>query len=141
MDKTVIQVFKREIKKCNADCETMIGFGDFLRGTLTLYKLSKKYGFNLIIDFRHHPIGNYIDTVNLEYINIIDNNIDELKFFFSYNNLINYILNNNNNIICLLSNSYIDRKDINDSNTVNSILEDEQKFMKIYLDQIINLMI
>jgi len=56
MNKTVIQVFKKEIKKYNADCETMIGFGDFLRGSLTLYLLSEVYKYNLIIDIRYNPI-------------------------------------------------------------------------------------
>ncbi len=32
------------------------GFGDFLRGTVTLYQLSKKYGFNLCLDFSSHPL-------------------------------------------------------------------------------------
>lgn len=131
MKKTIIQTYKQEISENNSDFNfSMAGLGDCIRGTLTLYKLSKIYDFNLIIDFRHHPIGNYINTQNLEYINIIDNSINELKFFFSLEGLKNYILNNDNNIICVQTNAFYEEKDIYDINTINSITEDEQNFMK-----------
>lgn len=38
------------------------GFGDFLRGSISLYQLSKKYGFNLSLDFSSHPLGRYINS-------------------------------------------------------------------------------
>lgn len=37
------------------------GFGDFLRGSIALYQLSKKFPFDLKIDFSNHPLGSYID--------------------------------------------------------------------------------
>jgi hypothetical protein len=131
MTKTIIQIYKQEIKGNNRDHDvTMSGLGDCIRGTLTLYKLSKIYGFNLIIDFRYHPIGKYIDTQNIEYTNFIESNMDELKFFFFIDGLKNYILNNDNNIICVQTNAFYEEEDIYDTNVVNSLKEDEQNFMK-----------
>ena len=40
------------------------GFGDFLRGTITLYQLSKKYGFNLCLDFSSHPLHHFLNLYN-----------------------------------------------------------------------------
>lgn len=40
------------------------GFGDFLRGSISLYQLSVKYGFNLSLDFRSHPLGCLINRNN-----------------------------------------------------------------------------
>jgi len=136
MNKTVIQVYKQNFQDKDkiqleiGQYDIMAGLGDCIRGTITLYKLSKIYGFNLIIDFRYHPIGNYIDTKNLEHANDVNNNIDDVKFIFYLHNLKNYILNNNNNIIYLHTNAWYDDKDIYNTNTINSMLEDEQNFMK-----------
>jgi hypothetical protein len=130
MTKTIIQVYKQNFSPENKEHDSNIGLGDCIRGTITLYKLSKILGFNLIIDFRHHPIGNYIDTKNLEYVEYIDSNIDNIKMFFWLNSLKEYILNNDNNIICLHTNAWYEEKDIYDTTTVNSMTEDEQNFMK-----------
>jgi hypothetical protein len=37
-----------------------MGLGDFIRGSLSCYQLCRIYGIPLVIDFRHHPIGQYI---------------------------------------------------------------------------------
>lgn len=36
------------------------GFGDFLRGSISLHQLSIKYGFNLHLDFSSHPLSDFI---------------------------------------------------------------------------------
>jgi hypothetical protein len=133
--KTVIQVYKQSIKKHNADGEnvnTIIGLGDCIRGSYTLYKLSKIYNFNLIIDIRHHPISKFLKINEHQYNNLVNENINELKFFFYSNNLIDYILNSfqKNDIVFLHTNSIYDENDIYSQNTVNVLLEDEQIFLK-----------
>lgn len=130
MNKTIIQVYKQNFNPENKEHDSNVGFGDCIRGTVTLYKLSKIFGFNLIIDFRYHPIGNYINTKNLEYANYIDSNIDNVKMFFKLNNLKEYILNNDNDIICVHTNAWYNEDDIYNTITVNSMTEDEQNFMK-----------
>ncbi|OGR26730.1 MAG: hypothetical protein A2X83_13050 [Desulfuromonadales bacterium GWD2_54_10] len=58
------------------------GFGDFLRGSAALYQLSKKYGFNLKIDFSCHPLSQYLEqTDSVAY----DDNA-EVHEFFNQNN-------------------------------------------------------
>jgi hypothetical protein len=55
------------------------GFADFLRGSITLYKYSKKYGFTLYFDKDIHPIFNYLksspyfisDQFNMEVIELL----------------------------------------------------------------------
>lgn len=37
------------------------GFGDFLRGSIHLYRLSKPFKFNLTINLSEHPIGQYFE--------------------------------------------------------------------------------
>lgn len=49
--KTVIHAYYQNIKKENIDTNTTSwGLGDCIRGTLTLFRLSKILNFNLIVD-------------------------------------------------------------------------------------------
>lgn len=58
------------------------GFGDFLRGSAALYQLSKKYGFNLKIDFSHHPLSRYLKQSDF----VEFDNDAEVHEFFNNNN-------------------------------------------------------
>ena len=131
--KTIIHVYKQHIKNHNKDTEnTLWGIGDCMRGTLTLYKLSKIMNFNLIVDIRHHPISNFIKIRKIDdkYLNYIDNNLEELKFYFYLENLKKFITNSlvNNDIVCIHTNAFIEEDNI--YNTNNNITHDEQQFMK-----------
>lgn len=42
------------------------GFGDFLRGTVALFQLSRQLGFELKIDFSQHPLSRYIEPFDGE---------------------------------------------------------------------------
>lgn len=108
----------------------MVGLGDCIRGTWTLYRLSKIYNFNLIIDLKHHPISNFLVINNNNYENIIDENIENFKFFFRLENLKKYLEIEliNNNIICLHTNAIWNSDEITDNN--NLLNNDEQEFMK-----------
>lgn len=131
--KTVIHVFKQNIKQINSDgleYDTMVGLGDCLRGTLTLYRLSKIYNYNLIIDIRHHPISNFLVINNNKYENIIDENIENFKFFFLLENLKKYLEFEliNNNVICLHTNTIWSSDEITYNN--NLLNNDEKQFLK-----------
>lgn len=43
------------------------GFGDFIRGSISLHNLSQKYNFNLIVDFSMHPLGKYLHNPGFAY--------------------------------------------------------------------------
>lgn len=131
--KTVIHVFKQNIKQINSDglnYDTMVGLGDCLRGTLTLYRLSKILNFNLIIDIRHHPISNFLVINNNIHEKIIDENIDNFKFFFLLENLKKYLEFEliNNNSIYLHTNAIWNSDEITYNN--NLLNNDEQNFLK-----------
>jgi hypothetical protein len=131
--KTVIHVYYQNIKRDNSDNDVPSwGLGDCIRGTITLYRLSKILNFNLIVDLRHHPISSFIKINNHPYNDIIDNNIDNLKFFFFLGNLQKYIEEsfNNNDIAFLHTNSIWDLNEIKNTDTVNSLSIDEQEFIK-----------
>lgn len=60
-DKTkyaIVHTYPKEYTHNNE--RKVIGFGDFLRGSIHLYKLSIILGFQLHIDLSEHPIGKYI---------------------------------------------------------------------------------
>lgn len=131
--KTVIHVYCQNIKRENIDTDTTSwGLGDCIRGTLSLFRLSKKLNFNLIVDLKHHPISNFLENNNTDYRNLIDTNISDLKFFFSLHNLQNYIENSliNDDIVMVHTNSIWDLNEIQNTNTVNSLPIDEQEFIK-----------
>lgn len=58
-----------------------MGFGDFLRGTLSLYQLCARERLDLKVTFKNHPIGNYLIYPETEDIIIHDlnNKCDNLQ--------------------------------------------------------------
>ena len=63
MTKTVFNVF----------LDKKFGFGDFIRGSICLAQLAKKYGLNLHIDLSQHPIQHYMMYVpKLEPTNVVE---------------------------------------------------------------------
>lgn len=58
------------------------GFGDFLRGTITLYQLSRKYGFTLCLDLNAHPLHQYVK----EYDTVQESGLSPVNEFFNQRN-------------------------------------------------------
>ena len=98
--KTFVQVYKK--KYCNIHCDTekFPGLGDFLRGTLGLYMLSKKYLFNLVVDFSLHPIKEYIEYIETDYSKLVKSNEKNIRYLFE-KEIIEIINNSNEEIIYL----------------------------------------
>jgi len=138
--KTVINVYTKYIYPENYDIKMILtpGLGDFIRGTITLLKLSKEMGFNVLVDLRYNPISKFLKPQNIDklYLEKVDENLDNIKFFFYLNNLKNYLkeLLEQNDIITIHTNAII-KPDVNDNfydiNEKNdSLSEDEKKFIK-----------
>ncbi len=84
------------------------GFADFLRGTRTLYLLSKKYNYKILIDYDIHPIFKFLKYDENFFIRNL--NVDTLELLppIEYNEiyekLTSYFESNNN--IYILTNSF-----------------------------------
>jgi hypothetical protein len=138
--KTVINVYTKYIKPENYDISMMLtpGLGDFIRGTITLLKLSKEMGFNVLVDLRYNPISNFLKTQDIDklYLEKVDENLNDLKFFMYLNNLKNYIIESfkHNDIITIHTNSIIKpepKENFYNINTKNdSLTEDEKNYIK-----------
>jgi len=47
-------------KPRNAAADHFWGLGDYLRGALLLYRISRKYEYRYIVDTQHHPISEFL---------------------------------------------------------------------------------
>jgi hypothetical protein len=73
--KTVIQVWTHNC--CNmpqTDHSNYWGIGDVLRGTIQLFLLSKKLGFNYYVDFSLHPISQHLMPTENPFAELIQQN-------------------------------------------------------------------
>lgn len=98
----------RYLTKCKTNPQPP-GFADFIRGTMTLFLLSKRYNYKLLLDYNSHPFFKNLEF-NKEYFIMNTENSDTLEFLppKSYNNIFNNIENlfkQNNPIIYIHTNS------------------------------------
>ena len=91
MTKTVIMVwFKHTAGTDSNGSVKSFGFGDLLRGTIFLYQMSAKFGFNFAVDIRLHHISKWLvvdphgrnDACQNEYV---DANIHNIKIITTTN--------------------------------------------------------
>lgn len=68
----------RYISKCRTNPQSP-GFTDFLRGTVSLYQYSKKYGYDLYIDANIHPIFKYFKNNEHYWYTPVKNSILEVN--------------------------------------------------------------
>jgi hypothetical protein len=120
-------------------CETVItppGFLDFLRGTIALFKYSKKYNYKLYINKAIHPIFKYFN--DCEYY-IYDEDKTNLKNTFEllsqvsceYVDYITEKLFQNSNKIFVITNCFLENKQIcEDYDANDSIGESCRIFLK-----------
>ena len=81
--KTFILVWSNKICNLNKDNHNNFwGLGDVLRGTMSMFQLSKKYNFKLIVDIQLHPISQFLKYENKEYNDLIKDNKDNIPFFY-----------------------------------------------------------
>ena len=95
MTKTVIMVwFKHTAGTDSNGSVKSFGFGDLLRGTIFLYQMSAKFGFNFAVDIRLHHISKWLvvdphgrnDACQNEYV---DANIHNIKIITTTNIIAN----------------------------------------------------
>lgn len=86
------------------------GFGDFLRGTIALYKYCKEYNYKLYIDSQSHPLFQYLEE-NPHYVKYKLEDVLEYTCYsmISYENLDSTLINNfksNKPFTCLTNGFY-----------------------------------
>lgn len=80
MQKTVIMVWSKTDSGIHPNgCIKTYGLGDILRGTIFLYQMSVKFGFNFIVDIRPHPISQHLIVNNHNFMEYVDANMNNIK--------------------------------------------------------------
>lgn len=103
--KTVIHILNGKNTN-NKAIFSFTGIGDLIEGSYVLHNLSKQMNFNLVIDFSYYNLKKFMDYKNnlySEYLKTI--NPEYVPHIFNSKKLINYIKDNNNDIILLTTNS------------------------------------
>ena len=137
MEKNVIQVYitnhYEKVKNIDAIKDKYFGFGDLIRGTISLYLLSKKLNYNFYVDTHLHPISKYLEPIFCPYITYIDENINKIPYVGgnhnvsthnSFTNFFNFV-KSSQNIIAVFSN------DVSANNMI--ITNDCKEFCKLFL--------
>jgi hypothetical protein len=128
--KTVINVYTKNIKYYENGSHPSYGLGDFIRGVITLLKLSKELNFNVKVDLRYNKISNFLINNNeKEYLDEVDKNLDKLQHFFMLKNLKEFIINSfiNNDIITLSTNAWWNKNEITCYDNISYPLTIEEK--------------
>jgi hypothetical protein len=123
-DKTVIMVWKQSF--FNLPTNNFWGLGDLIRGTIGMFKLSKKYNFNIIVDLSLHPLSQFLKNYEHPYSNIVRENKDNIPFIMpniaeSY--ITNKLYSENKNYICLCSNMPLSSYDSDCSSELSDFIK------------------
>jgi hypothetical protein len=88
-NKTVVQVWTHKCK----DLDFAWGLGDIIKGTSTMYELSREMGFELIVDTSLHQYSKFLKPrPKHKYSNMVEENKDNIQYMGYYQNVnIDYI--------------------------------------------------
>jgi hypothetical protein len=119
------------LTKCKTNPQSP-GFADYLRGTIALFNLSKKYGYNLLLD-NTHILFKFLLKNNNIVSNIFNDSCIELLPPVSYNEIYNKLNNlfNEGKIFTIMTNSFYTINNEN-KNTLNwgKITDECKVFLK-----------
>ena len=133
MSKIIRQVYFQVDDNLNLFKNNYWGLADYIRGTMSLWQLCKKYGYELRVNFNKHPISNFINCHD----DLTDLDLKKVKFFVHKEdgNLINFleICDNNQSIF---TNGWPENYDENISDDCkNFIIENCLDFKSEILDR------
>lgn len=104
MNKTVIFVWTANVNNINTDV-SFWGIGDTIRGIISLYQLSKRLGFKLIIDTRLTPISELLKSEKHEYSDYVLQNRDKIPFIYP-GAVMEFITSSESDVILLMTNDF-----------------------------------
>ena len=133
--KTIIMVWTQQVKNLvTDDTNNFFGLGDILRGTMSMFQLSKKYDFQLIVDIQLHPVSKYLHIKGNEYSNYVLQNANNIPFIYP-EDIEQFIKNNDEDVCCLLTNSHlIDEVTQECKDFIKNILTPNDEFAKYIND-------
>lgn len=136
--KTVISVYCRRTKNTSSDLRNFWGFGDMIRGTISIYKLSQEFGANFLLDFLDHPIAKYFNKPQFDsdYMSFIQSSKNNIYTFYRYFELTDFVKRNliTSNYVAVHSNAvYRDRNAmIEEENSVFLTESDKSTILKFF---------
>jgi len=105
--KTIILVWATKFNNITIDSVNgFFGLGDVVRGTMSMFQLSKKYNFRLIVDIQLHPISKFLKFNNSEYSELIKENKDNIYFFYP-EEIENFVKNDTREVNFLFTNNHL----------------------------------
>ncbi len=142
--KTVIHVWTNNccnIKYNPNDTSSYWGIGDLLRGTIKLFQLQRYLKFQLIVDISLHPISTFIENSTHDYTSLIENNKNNISYYY-IDTLQSYLaetLNNDQIILLTTNDKTIETLPITNSCKlfIKNMLKPKPEF-QMYLDNIID---
>lgn len=105
--KTIVLVWATKFNNLTIDnVNGFFGLGDVVRGTMSMFQLSKKYNFRLIVDIQLHPISKFLKFNNSEYSDLIKKNKDNIPFFYP-EEIENFVKNDPREVNFLFTNNHL----------------------------------
>ena len=137
--KTII--FAPTYQPCNKktdDVNNFWGLGDVIRGIISMFQLSKKYDFQLTIDFQHHSFSRFLKSESHQYKNLILENKHNIPFIED-NEIETYLQNNSSEVSYLFTNSHL-RGEITEEckEFIKNILTPNEEFQKSIDEKFLN---
>lgn len=140
-NKTIISVFCKKTKNVSSDLRNFWGFGDMLRGAISIYKLSQEFGSQFYLTSIDHPICNYLKKQPAphgfnEYIEKSKNNI---YTFYRYFELADYVKRNliSSNYVAVHSNAvFKDRSNMIENEKTVFLSETDREILLKYFEPI-----
>lgn len=115
--KIIVSVYCKETKNTSNDGRNFWGFGDMLRGTISIYKLAQELGTSFYLDTLDHPVAKFLKLCPKisGYDGLIKKAKNNIYTFYKYSELQNFVKQNliTSNFVAVHSNSiYKDKNNV-----------------------------
>jgi len=108
--KVIVQVWTQScVNAPQTETDNFWGIGDFIRGTIQLYLLSKELGFEFYVDTTLHPMSKFLLTTNNPYRQIVHANKDNINLLPAHVDLKNIIAGFQDGLYMFFTNAHCDR--------------------------------
>jgi len=132
--KKVILVFSDKLANVKQDSNGYyFGLGDLFRGVISMFQLSKKYQFDLFVDFQHHALSGFLEKQHHPYVDLISENKENITYL-KPDNVEEYIVNCERNVCFFMTNNTFDDPVTEDCKEFVKKLLIPQKDMETYIE-------